>query len=176
MTIHHHTEHVTLHHGDVELAYLAGVMDSDGWFTIKREDRQAPSGSRWVTYSEIAGCGQVRPEAVELLHRGFGGAIRERRREGHPTWQPMYYWLCQGRAAAELAAALSPYLRIKREHAALLLDLRASKDRPFSETRVASTSLRGRALSPAVVAERHRLFLTIRAMNDRRRRVEDGAA
>ena len=57
------------------LAYLAGVMDSDGYFTIKRStyNIRKLKDSKNPTYSERIGLKQVHPFAVHTIHRLFGG-------------------------------------------------------------------------------------------------------
>lgn len=153
---------------DLTCAYLAGVMDSDGWFTIKYHATNSKYAESF-TYSEFAGCGQTRPEAVEMLREAFGGTIRLRRRKTAGDWRPMYYWVVGNRMAGTAATTLRPYLRLKAEHADLIIAIRASKDAPRRYDKSIPTGrLRGRALDPAVVAERHDAYLRIRALNDRR--------
>lgn len=150
---------------DLTCAYLAGVMDSDGWFTIKRHAANAKYRESF-TYSEFAGCGQTRPEAVELLRAAFGGTIRLRGRKTTGDWRPMYYWVVGNRMAADAASTLRPHLRIKAEQADLVIAIRASKDAPRRYD--PSATGRARPLDPAVVADRHDAYLRIRALNDRR--------
>jgi hypothetical protein len=154
---------------ELVLAYLAGVMDSDGWFTIKRHAGTRPY-EHCFTYSESIGCGQTRPEAINMLQEAFGGPIRLRGRKNTGDWQPMYYWTISNKLAAQATATLRPHLRVKAEHADLIVSLRASKNAPRDYLRsIATGNLRGRALDPAVVAERHALYEHIRSLNDRRR-------
>jgi hypothetical protein len=148
-------------------AYLAGVMDSDGWFTIKRHAANALYCESF-TYSEYAGCGQAQSGAIDLLHEAFGGSVRLRSRKEGPDWRPMYYWVASNKQAAPVAIALRPYLRLKAEQADLIIALRASKDAPRRYDKSAPVRLRGRRLDPEVVAERHAAYLRIRALNDRR--------
>jgi hypothetical protein len=159
----------------LQAAYMAGVMDSDGWFTIRRHACNKAYKDSY-TYSEFAGCGQTSPEAVELLHATFGGPVRIRTRKVPGDWKPMYYWVVSNAKAAEVARVLRPHLRVKAAHADLILALRASKDTPRDHSRSVATGLRGRALDPAVVAQRHAFYKRIRSMNDRRQSNLDLAA
>jgi len=152
---------------DLLAAYLAGVMDSDGWFTIKRHAANSAYRDSY-TYSEYAGCGQTSAEAVELLRAEFGGTIRLRQRKTEGDWKPMYYWVVSNRLAAAVARDLRPHLRVKAAHAELLLALRDSKERPSNRTRTVAGRPKGRSLAPEVIAERHALYERIRSMNDRR--------
>lgn len=152
---------------DLLAAYLAGVMDSDGWFTIKRHAANSAYRDSF-TYSEFAGCGQTSPEAVDLLQGNFGGTIRLRRRKTTGDWKPMHYWVVSNKLAAVVARELRRYLRVKAAHADLLLALRESKEAPWDNTRSVPGRPRGRSLAPEVVARRHAMYETIRRMNDRR--------
>jgi hypothetical protein len=148
------------------LAYLAGVMDSDGWFTIRRDEAREWPGS--YSHSENIGCGQTSEAAVSLLSENFGGKITLRSRKGREdSWQPVHYWWLGNRRAADCVRALRPYLRIKGAQADLLLALRASKDLPYSVQRSVVNG-RGRGMDPAITAERDELWTRVRSMNERR--------
>lgn len=146
-------------------------MDSDGWFTIKRHAANSRYGSSY-TYSECAGCGQTSPEAVELLRNAFGGSLRVRTRNTPGDWKPMYYWAVTNKIAANVATVLRPFLRVKAEHADLVIAIRASKSSAEDNAgRIKTTAARGRCLRPEVVAARHEAYERIRSLNDRRIRV-----
>ena len=156
---------------DLTAAYLAGVMDSDGWFTIKRHAANSRYGDSY-TYSESAGCGQTSPEAVELLRAEFGGVVKLRTRKTAGNWKPMHYWAVTNRLAASVAESLRPFLRVKAEHADLVLAIRRSKESADDNGgRVVTGPLRGRGLRPEVGAARHDAYERIRSLNDRRVRV-----
>lgn len=168
MTVHYHDDEVTVHHGDpVTLAYLAGVLDSDGFITIKRDEAPKCPGS--FTHTEHIGVGQTSPAAVQIFADLFGGGIKVRTRKGfEERWQPIHYWVLHNRRAAECVAALRPYLRVKTAQADLLLGIRASKSLPMAQQRTVKVGIRGRALDPAIKAERDAAWLAIRDLNDRR--------
>lgn len=153
---------------ETDLAYLAGVMDSDGWFTIKHHATNSTYTSSY-TFSEHAGCAQVSPEAVDQLKELFGGRIYLRSRKGKDHWKPLYYWVVSNRLAADMTRILRPYLRIKAAQADLVLTIRASKDRPRTETCNVATGLRGgKGMDPLVISERRLAYEQIRSLNDRR--------
>ncbi len=151
------------------LAYLAGVMDSDGFISIRRTAPSQMSPDSF-TYSEFTGVGQVQPDAVALFQERFGGTIKIRVREGHDNWRPLHYWVVTNKLAAACVEALRPYLRVKARNADLVLALRASKNLPASARRTTAGEGRVRFTNPDVVAERHRLYEEIRSLNDTRRR------
>jgi hypothetical protein len=61
---------------EVDLAYCAGVVDSDGAIGIRKlrvHDRRKP-GYSYVRYYEIISLAQVEPQAVALFKGLFGGS------------------------------------------------------------------------------------------------------
>ncbi len=157
------------------LAYLAGVLDSDGYFTVRRStyamrvrgDAGAP------IYSERVGCKQVQPEAIELLHEYFGG-YRSIQKPSAKNGKPLHSWMVTDKQAAAVALALLPYLRLKRRQATLLLNLRASKNQPRTAIRTGmqrtrwgqEVTFKKKVVSDDVLAERERIFNAIRVFND----------
>ena len=99
----------------IELAYLAGAIDSDGWIGIMKHDPKRPHGRRCVSYCEAVTFSQVDVVIPELLMARFGGHIqfRERRGAAAKNWRPMYYWNGRSLIAARAVEALRPYLKIK---------------------------------------------------------------
>ncbi|MBV8522460.1 MAG: hypothetical protein JOY71_10115, partial [Acetobacteraceae bacterium] len=111
------------------LAYLAGAMDSDGSFGIKRSTyHMRVRGDAWQpVYQERADLKQAAPDIPNLLRQTFGGSLSHNA-PGTAKSKPLYGWHASDRVAANTAKALLPYLRIKRRQAELLIELRATKD------------------------------------------------
>lgn len=112
----------------ITLAYLAGAMDSDGYFSIKRSTyhmRVRKDASNPV-YSEVMGLHQVTLDIPHLLRDYFGGTLYQAPPQT-PNSKPLYRWRGSDLNAARAAAALLPYLRVKRRQAELLCELRESK-------------------------------------------------
>lgn len=99
------------------LAYLAGVIDSDGCITIKR--RRVKTAAEWNMQACIF-VRQVTDQAVTLLQQTFGGRINLR--PSGPCGRPLYHWEADRVRAANVAKALLPYLRIKRRQAEIVLE------------------------------------------------------
>jgi len=59
----------------LELAYLAGIMDADGYFTIKKSTygMRVIKNCKNPCYFERTGIKQVQREAIDLIHNNFGG-------------------------------------------------------------------------------------------------------
>lgn len=113
----------------IELAYCAGVIDSDGTIGIKRNTYSVRviGDSKAASYSERICVKQVEPHAVDLLKVLFGGSSYF---AAAPTkgGRRLYVWQVTDLKATIALRAMLPYLRIKAEQARNCLDLRALKD------------------------------------------------
>lgn len=110
------------------LAYLAGAMDCDGWFTIKRSTyhRRVRGDATNDLYSEVAGLKQVTPEIPDLLRATFGG-FRFSEKGYTANSKPLHGWRGSDKVAARVCTELLPYLRVKRRQAECLVELRETK-------------------------------------------------
>lgn len=113
---------------DPTLSYLAGCLDSDGYFTIRYDSWPTKSGKSG-TYQEEIGLRQVTPVVPYMLRDAFGGNVYLTRAY-RPQGRPLYSWTVTSRKAALAAERVLPHLRIKGAQATLLLKLRAVKDLP----------------------------------------------
>lgn len=161
-------------------AYLAGIMDADGYFSIKastyharvRGDAKAP------VYQERCGIKQTNPIAIDLLHEHFGG-YRSWQKPTSKNGKPLHSWQATDKIAAKVAETLIPYLKIKRRQAEILIELRKDKDRPRKEQRIISGKPISRnrwgevaitrwSLSPETLQRREALREEIKSLNDTR--------
>lgn len=105
---------------DVEptvLAYLAGVIDSDGYITIHRSVRLER-----VYHAARVGISGTRPEPHRLAVSLWGGKVgcyRPRNLRHRPQFQ----WSRTGDDAVGIILAVLPYLRVKRTQALAALEL-----------------------------------------------------
>lgn len=97
------------------LAYLAGVVDSDGYITITRTPR-----AQSTYYAARIGIAGTRSASHELAAKTFGGTVRCYDNRDN---RPQYQWHRVGPAAAVAIEAVAPFLRVKREQAVLALRL-----------------------------------------------------
>jgi len=140
------------------LAYLAGAMDADGFFSIRHHTIRGST-----TYSESIGLGQVSDIVPNMLCNAFGGTVRQRQRD--PKWKPFFYWVASNKNAAAATKILLPHLRLKRRQAELICELRVSKELPSTERRAVRVGVRGTKTNPAVVAKREAIYAEIKALN-----------
>ena len=107
-----------------DLAYAAGVIDSDGYIGVHRSDyaMRVRGDATQAVYQPRVQVKQVTSEALDLLHEVFGG----HRYDGKPTakrGRPLRVWAVHSAMAGAVCEALLPYLRIKRAQAANVLEV-----------------------------------------------------
>lgn len=109
---------------DIDLAYLAGIIDADGYVTATRSARKGV-----LYYGAQVGITGSRREPHDLAAAMFGGNVTAhspgRDRSHHQT---QFHWQRGGTKAAPIITALLPYLRIKLVRAQMVLDLQAALD------------------------------------------------
>ncbi len=107
------------------LAYLAGIIDGEGWIRIAKA-----TNPRLVSHNPVIGCGMTQPDAVELLHETFGGSIRWAKatcRNASPCKPVRHWYLNSTNDVATMLRLVHPYLHIKKEQANLVLDFCMNK-------------------------------------------------
>ena len=140
------------------LAYLAGLIDGEGYIGIKkarRKDAVSP------IYHERIQVRMVHEGAIRLLADTLGGNyyLEQPHARGGRL---LYCWQASDALAARILTAVLPYLIVKRESALTVLALRTSKEDPLARRR---GSPGRRVMDPGVVAERERLYLAAKALN-----------
>ncbi len=118
------------------LAYLAGAVDSDGCFMIRRSTyrKRVTGDADNPTYSERVCLKQVTPEIPQLLHQvAGGGRLHLEQPSCRENGRPLHSFDCTDKVAAALTAQLLPYLRIKKRQANLIMELRRSKSGHYNQ-------------------------------------------
>ncbi len=158
------------------LAYLAGVMDSDGYFTIKRAtyNIRVLKDSKNPHYQEQAGLKQVQPEAIKLILRNFGGSFFKSKPYAK-NGKNLFCVLLSCRKANFFVKKIYPYLRIKKKQASLLLALRRSLDKGRTKVSLVKTIRYGKeflvkrySIAEKEILIREKLRDSIKQLNDSR--------
>lgn len=104
-------------HEPLVLAYLAGMIDADGYITIHRSQR-----GTHVYHAPQIGIAGTRREPHDLAASLWGGTVGfyQPRIEGHLG---QFQWSRQGAAAVKPIEDIYPYLRIKVKQADLALEV-----------------------------------------------------
>lgn len=151
------------------LAYLAGVMDSDGCFSLYNYPRRTRGQ---YSIEVFVGIKQTQPEAIQLLAYTFGGTVYLHKPNAK-RGKPLYYWKRGSRHAAFVAATLLPYLRIKPRQAEILIEMQAEITSNWGQyqAQVWADYPAGRRLvyrasiSPESLARRMTLLQELRGLN-----------
>lgn len=104
-------------HDPLILAYLAGIIDADGYVTIQRS---VHAGRPY--FGAKVGIAGTSDEPHQLASLLWGGKV-SRYEPKNPAHKAQYQWSRSGKEAAAILASILPYLRIKRPHAELALRL-----------------------------------------------------
>lgn len=156
---------------DTTFAYLAGILDADGFITIQRttKNRVAPNGHEWspTYYTAKVGIAGTRDAPHKLAHHVFGGSIT--------TYQPAdakhrmtHQWNISGPKAAIVLRAVLPYLRVKHRQAELALELTELIRLQFEE--IKRTLKPPYCVPPDMTTARHALYEAVIALNEPRNR------
>jgi hypothetical protein len=141
-----------------KLAYLAGIVDGEGYVGIKRGRRR--DAINFIYHERI----QVRmtdEDAIAFLAKTLGGSYyRESAR--CKNGKPLFCWQASDARGALILAELMPFLRVKRAVAKTVLRLRRSKNDPRARRRGSPAR---RTMSPKVIAIRESLYLACKAHN-----------
>lgn len=101
---------------DFDLAYLAGMIDGDGYISIARSER---NGSYY--FGPQIGISGTRRQPHDLAASIWGGKVSLYFPK-NINHRPQYQWSRQGAVAAVAIKEILPHLRVKHEHAQLALE------------------------------------------------------
>lgn len=121
---------------EVDNAYAAGVMDSDGCFHITRRSRN----KKYI--EAMASVGMVYPDVLEWLQERWGGAVSKQR---NGIWGTKYQWRIYASNLDRFLKDVEPYLVLKVDRCNLIIEFRATMGVPgrhiSDDTRTARDSI-----------------------------------
>jgi hypothetical protein len=104
-----------------DLAYAAGVLDSDGCICVSRPRKT--SSNKW-NYSITVAVQQVDDGIPLWLASTFGGKVTSKRQfKPGKIYRPLYSWYLYCKNASVFLQAILPYLKLKRYRAELAIKL-----------------------------------------------------
>lgn len=134
-----------------KIAYIAGVIDSDGWIIIAQTES---------SFRIAIGIKQQKSEAIELAAELFDGTVRVITPVDSFSNKPMFSWVISDRTASETLEVLLPHLRIKKAQARLAIE--------YQRVVAKRLDLRGRSkLSNEEWLKRYAMFLAMKTLNGR---------
>jgi hypothetical protein len=99
------------------IAYLAGIIDADGYVTITRSVRKDAA-----YHGPQVGIAGTRREPHDLAASLWGGKV-SRYEPRNPKHRAQFQWSRMGESAVAVIGAIYPHLRVKRQQAELALEL-----------------------------------------------------
>lgn len=118
-------------HSEMDLAYLAGLIDGEGCFDIHTDNRNNSSFPRIRVE-------MTHRETVEWIQQIFPGVKMQSIHRANRNHSDTYRWCVQGPKAITVARLIIPYLKGKRYEAELMLsfpypDQKPGYNRPLSQ-------------------------------------------
>ena len=105
-----------------DLAYMAGIMDGEGYISLaRRNSKRNKSGLR---YDIQVGVTNTNKWLLETFRFSFGGSISKKRKgyeKSLPSSQDCFNWQIGNQQALTAIKTLLPYLRLKRLQAELAI-------------------------------------------------------
>lgn len=128
---------------EVELAYIAGIVDGEGCIGIHRQrmysqrlihksklrawQSEHHKGDDVCTYRSSIAVSNTNRSVLEYIKSLMGGTIHPII-HNHPKWRDSWEWRVSTKQAYGVAKRLLPYLQIKRKQAELLIIYQDYKD------------------------------------------------
>lgn len=144
---------------NTDIAYMAGVMDSDGHIGVHVNWYKVKSGkwadSKQPTFQPRCSVKQLDPQAIELFVHYFDGHCYVDSSNVRGSRRPINVWQVHSAACRRVLTALGPYLRIKTRQAELAIELCDLNQTPRARTFSIPAIIEGEPLLPlAEAAER----------------------
>jgi LAGLIDADG endonuclease len=102
---------------DVQLSYLAGIMDGEGTFNIGLTKNKFNSRMYVVNTDE---------RLIHWLKNTFGGLTYTRNSLKNPHWKTKYEWIIEKAQIDPICKLIIPFLIIKKEQAELMVKFRTT--------------------------------------------------
>lgn len=144
---------------ETTIAYLAGLIDGEGYIGIKRTTRRDATSP---IYHERIQVRMVHEGAIALLASTLGGNYYREKAHAN-NGRPLFCYQASDAKAAAILERVLPYLIVKRESAENVLRLRASKNDPRARLRGGRTQRR--LMDAEVLAERESIYLRAKDLN-----------
>jgi hypothetical protein len=157
-----------------DIAYIAGILDGEGYIGIKRSSVRKDCASR--SYHARIQVRMVDEPAIAFIADTLGGWYY-REKANAAMGRPLYCYSASDAAAASILHIVLPYLRVKRGAADIVLELRAWQSgraahrtkvvghRDFPNSHGTVRRIANFAYSDEYIAECERLWLAAKAFN-----------
>lgn len=144
---------------ETTIAYLAGLIDGEGYIGVKRTHRRDATSPIFHERIQVR---MVHEGAIALLAATLGGNYYREKAHAN-NGRPLYCWQASDALAARILERVLPYLIVKRAAAENVLRLRASKNDPRARLRGGQTQRR--LMDADVLAEREVIYEHAKVLN-----------
>lgn len=154
---------------DLDLAYLAGVIDCDGYVTIWSSLKSNAGRAKPNTYYAVkVGIAGTRRQPHDLAASLFGGNVScyVPKNGQH---RPQFQWSATGPTATAFLGGVRPYLRVKDKQADLALQFQLVLEEHIREQR--ETQKPPYRVTEAMQVKRNELWQAMRVLNGTEGRV-----
>jgi hypothetical protein len=141
-----------------QIAYLAGVMDSDGCIAITKAKKGTVGTNRMVNprYVLRITITNTSMDLMQWLTENFGGGRRAKQRSKQ-IHKPTFDWIYDNGKAIEILELVKPYLVVKKRQADIGIEFISEWEYPKGG--------QGSQTPPHEVARREKCWLTMRMLN-----------
>jgi hypothetical protein len=145
------------------LAYLAGIVDGEGYVGLKRSQAYGCQGRRTPGFHERLQVRMVDEPAIKMLADTLGGWYYKEKPNA-AKGRPLYCYQASDLAACVVLRKLLPFLSVKARQAKAVLAFR--DDRAGWRKRMEKSGDTKRAMyPPAVIAEMEERWMAVKEMN-----------
>jgi len=106
----------------VDLAYIAGVIDSEGYVGIKKTKPYKCQGRVTFSYHARIQIRMVDEPAIRFIARKLGGWYYPEKPHANKG-RPLFCWQASDRSALNIVRTVKPHLKVKAKQAEILLQL-----------------------------------------------------
>lgn len=141
---------------EVDRAWLAAIIDGEGCVGI-RWVKEKKYSDNYEPFIYVKVCDTILLERIIEITK-IGSIREEKRKNRNPNHRPSYSWCVTGQQAATLAADIYPHIILKKNQCKIICELarRRKEGKQFKWTKKEE------------VAERHKLYETIKQYNQRK--------
>jgi hypothetical protein len=140
-------------------AYLAGLLDGEGYVSIwevKKGQKKKWLHTHETYYHPVIKIVMTDEPIIRWLKDSFGGTLEVRRLgEKNINWKTSYGWMLRKAQVVEFLRHVSPYLRVKKQQAEIILEFSKLKSLPFIP------------MSEEAHEKKYQLYKQIRILNKR---------
>jgi len=114
-----------------ELAYLAGIIDGEGYINVSGSGGNYRKKYRKIPHSPILTITNSNSHLISWIRNRFGGHLYLKHSKRLPQESPCWDLTWSGKAVEQILQQVHPYLVAKKEEATLIFAYRKLIGKPF---------------------------------------------